>query len=111
VSASVDAIAGWTILAIVIATVLVVAIFLAAAGRQLLRIGKRAAAYETLPIVAAVTRAQVDVARIQSDIEGVKPLIARLERALALIRRGPIPADVAASLAMVGAELNELREL
>lgn len=110
-SASVDAIAGLTILGIVFATALVTALYLFAAVRQVLRIARRFAAYEASPVVAAIERAQLEAARIDSAIEQVQPLIARAERALAVIRRGPIPADVVASLAMVGAELKELRDL
>jgi hypothetical protein len=111
VEISVSTAAWWTTLGIVIVVAIVAAVFLARAARELLRVKRRVAAYAALPIVAAIAQAQADAARLEAAIAQIEPLIARAEGALATLRRGPIPPDVAGSIAYVGAELHELREL
>lgn len=107
----VSTLAWWTILAIVIIVAVAVLVLLGMSARQLLRIKRRLDAYATLPVVAAVARAQVNAARIDNALAQVAPLVARAETALTRIGRGPVPPDVAAGLGVVSTELNELREL
>jgi hypothetical protein len=106
-----SSVAWWTILAIAIVVAVAVLVLLGISARHLLRIKRRLDAYATLPIVAAVARARVNAARIESALAQVEPLVARAEHAVTQIGRGPIPPDVAAGLGVVTTELNELREL
>jgi hypothetical protein len=108
---SVSSVAWWAILAIVIIVAVAVLVLLGMSARQLLRIQRRLNAYATLPIVAAVERAQVNAVRIDTAVAQVAPLIARAETAMTQIGRGPVPPDVAAGLGAVTSELHELREL
>jgi hypothetical protein len=111
VESSVSAAAWWTILGIVVAVAIIAGVLLARAGREVLRIRKRLEAYADLPIVAAVAQAEVDAGRLEVALVQIEPLIARAEAALSALRRGPIPPEVAGSVAFVSAELRELREL
>ena len=72
----VSTLAWWTILAIVIIVAVAVLVLLGMSARQLLRIKRRLDAYATLPVVAAVARAQVNAARIDNALAQIAPLIA-----------------------------------
>jgi hypothetical protein len=111
VDISVSAAAWWTTLGVVIVVAIIAGIFLVRAAREVLRIKRRVAAYGDLPIVGALAQAQADAVRLEAAIAQIEPLIARAEGALATLRRGPIPPDVAGSVAYVSAELREFREL
>lgn len=108
---SVSAAAWWTILGIVVAVAIIAGVFLVRAAREVLRLKRRLTAYADLPIVAAVKQAEIDAARLETTLAQMEPLIVRAEAALAALRQGPIPPEVAGSVAYVSAELRELREL
>ena len=108
---SVSAAAWWTILGIAVVVAIIVVVLLGRTAHEVLRLKSRLTAYADLPIVAAVAQAQADAARIEAAIAQIEPLVARAETALAAVRRGPIPPEVAGSVAFVSVKLRELREL
>jgi hypothetical protein len=78
--------------------------------REIKRIAQRIETYAELPVVGALEKAGADAERLALAIEEMEPLIVRARRAVAVIRRGPIPPEVTGGIFQIGAELQTLRE-
>ena len=83
---------------------------IARALRELKRVSHRVDQYSELPLVAALRRAGNDAQRLQAAAAEIEPLVARAQRAVAVIRSGPIPPDVVAGIVRIGVEIQALAE-
>ena len=106
---SVNAIVWWVIL---VALVVVLALAGAQAGRalrELNRVKARTAGYGELPVMRALAHVELDVRRIEGAAAEIAPLLERVQVALAIIRRGPIPPELIAAVRGLRASVVALR--
>ena len=106
---SANAIVWWVSLVAVLVVLGLAAAQLMRALRELKRLKARVAGYADLPVLAALTRAEADAQRLQGAVEGVAPLVARAQDAVAIIRRGPVPPELIAAAKRLSAEVSALR--
>lgn len=100
----------WTLTGVLLVIVLALAASQALRGlREAKRAKARVDAYGELPMVAALHKAEADAQRLQASLTQVEPLMARAQVALATIRRGPFPAEVAGAYARVRDEIAAFR--
>ena len=98
------------------ATLVALVIVLALAGaqaaralREFKRVQTRLAAFGELPVMKALANAEADMARIEGASGAVAPLVDRVQAALAVIRKGPIPPELIAAVQRVRSEIVALR--
>jgi hypothetical protein len=100
----------WTALVAVIVVLVLSVLALVRAMREIVRIKRRVDAFAELPVVASLAKAGDDAERIAAAVERIEPLVARAKDAVAVIREGPIPADVRNAVVRIGIEVQNLRE-
>jgi hypothetical protein len=106
---SVTAAIWWACLAAVVVVLVLIGLQLARIVGQLGRIERRVAAYDELPLVAALRRAEISGARIEAAVAEVEPLIARAASAVEIIKRGPLPREVIVVYRRLRAEIAAFR--
>ncbi len=106
---SANAIVWWATLVAVLVVLALAGAQAARALRELNRIKARVAAYGDLPVMKALASAEADVMRIEGAVGGVAPLLERVQAAVAVIRRGPVPPELIAAARRLRAEFVALR--
>lgn len=106
---SANAIVWWATLVAVIVVLALAGAQVARALREFNRAKARVAAYGDLPVMKALENVDTDMQRIDGATGSVGALVERAQTALAVIRRGPIPAELIAAAKRIGAELVALR--
>jgi hypothetical protein len=106
---SVTAAIWWGSLAAVVVVLVLIGLQLTRIVGQLGRIERRVIAYDDLPLVAALRRAETSGARIEAAVAQVEPLIARAASAVEIIKRGPLPPEVIVAYRRLRAEIAAFR--
>ena len=106
---SANAIVWWATLVAVIAVLALAGVQAARALREVNRLKSRVAGYAELPVVKALEHVEADMRRLEGAVGGVAPLVERAEAAIAVIRRGPVPAELIAAARGLRAEIVALR--
>ena len=84
----------WAALAALVIVLVLAGVQLARAMRELKRLTSRVEAFQDLPVMVAVRRAERDIGRLESALAQVEPLLGRAAVAIAVIRRGPFPPEL-----------------
>lgn len=104
-----EAAVRWALLAAVVVVFLLIVVQAVLVARAIARVVRRLSAYEALPVVAALRKGERDAERLQAALAAVDPLIARVQTALATIRRGPVPPQWSATIGRIRAEVVAFR--
>jgi hypothetical protein len=107
---SAHALVWWAILAGAVVVAGLIIAQLLRTYREVTRLGSRVDAYGDLPVVRALERAEADGRRIESAVDQLPALIERGTIAVATIRRGPFPIELAQAIGRVRAEIAEFRK-
>ena len=106
---SAQAIVWWVTFIALIAVLALAGAQAARALRELKRVKARVAAFNDLPVMKALAAVEADVQRIEGAAGSVAPLLDRVQTALAVIRKGPIPPELIAAALRLRAEIVALR--
>ena len=106
---SAQAIVWWASVIALVAVLALAGAQAARALRELNRVKARVAAFGDLPVMQALANAEADVRRIEGAAAGVAPLLDRVQTALAVIRKGPIPPELIAAAQRVRTAIVALR--
>lgn len=102
----------WTLTGVLLVTVLALAGGQVMRGvREAQRAKARVDAYGSLPVVDALRTAEANARRLEAALAQVDPLIARAHAAVAVIRRGPFPAEVVGAYVRVRDEVAAFRRV
>ena len=99
----------WASLAALVIVLVLAGMQILRALREVKRLGTRIAAFEDLPVMAAIRKAEVDLGRLEHALEQVEPLLARAAAAIAIIRRGPFPPELRAAFRRFRADIVAFR--
>jgi hypothetical protein len=106
---SAHSIIWWVTLVALAVIVVMTALQVMRALREVKRIAARVDAYADLPVLKALDKAERDARRLEADLEQVALLVERVKKAVAVIRRGPIPPEITEPIARVRAEIAAFR--
>jgi hypothetical protein len=104
-----EALFWWAFAIALVAVFVLIGMQVARAVREVVRLGARLEAFEDLPVLRALERADADGNRIDAAVSALPGLIERAKVAVATIRQGPFPPEFIATILRVRAEVAAFR--